>query len=68
MELDWLERENPDGFASDSADGEPRAVIACTPHPGEAPHRALLRGALVAHLLSSGDAEEMEATTGPKYS
>ena len=68
MELDWLERENPDGFASDSADGEPRTVIACTPHPGEAPHRALLRGALVAHLLSSGDAEEMEATTGPKYS
>lgn len=30
------------------------ARIVCTPHLGEAAHRALLRGALAAHLLSAG--------------
>ena len=33
------------------------ARITCTPHLGEAAHRALLRGALAAHLLSAGAAE-----------
>ena len=33
------------------------ARIICTPHPGEAAHRALLRGALAAHLLTAGAAE-----------
>lgn len=33
------------------------ARIACTPHLGEAAHRALLRGALAAHLLTAGAAE-----------
>ena len=35
--------------AADSA-----ARIVCTPHLGEAAHRALLRGALAAHLLTAG--------------
>lgn len=30
------------------------ARIVCTPHLGEAAHRALLRGALAAHLLTAG--------------
>ena len=33
------------------------ARIACTPHLGEAAHRALLRGALAAHLLTAGATE-----------
>lgn len=33
------------------------ARIVCTPHLGEAAHRALLRGALAAHLLTAGAAE-----------
>lgn len=33
------------------------ARIACTPHLGEAAHRALLRGTLAAHLLTAGAAE-----------
>lgn len=33
------------------------ARIACTPHLGEAAHRALLRGALAAHLLTAGAAK-----------
>ena len=33
------------------------ARIICTPHLGEAAHRALLRGALAAHLLTSGATE-----------
>lgn len=47
VELDRLERP-----AADSA-----ARIVCTPHLGEAAHRALLRGALAAHLLTAGAAE-----------
>lgn len=43
VELDRLERP-----AADST-----ARIACTPHLGEAAHRALLRGALAAHLLTA---------------
>lgn len=33
------------------------ARIVCTPHLGEAAHRALLRGALAAHLLTAGAAK-----------
>lgn len=33
------------------------ARIVCAPHLGEATHRALLRGALAAHLLTAGAAE-----------
>lgn len=38
------------------------ARIVCTPHLGEAAHRALLRGALAAHLLTAG-AGAIESTT-----
>ena len=38
------------------------ARIACTPHLGEAAHRALLRGALAAHLLTA-DATESATVT-----
>lgn len=44
VELDRLERPTADSAAR----------IACTPHLGEAAHRALLRGALAAHLLTAG--------------
>ena len=42
---------------------ESTARIACTPHLGEAAHRALLRGALAAHLLTAGAAESATETT-----
>lgn len=38
------------------------ARIICTPHLGEATHRALLRGALAAHLLTAGATESAENT------
>lgn len=38
------------------------ARIVCTPHLGEATHRALLRGALAAHLLIAGATESAENT------
>ena len=38
------------------------ARIACTPHLGEAAHRALLRGALAAHLLTAGATESATVT------
>ena len=38
------------------------ARIVCTPHLGEAAHRALLRGALAAHLLTAGVAKSAENT------
>lgn len=47
VELDRLERPAADGAAR----------ITCTPHLGEAVHRALLRGALAAHLLTAGATE-----------
>lgn len=47
VELDRLERPTPDSTAR----------IICTPHLGEAAHRALLRGALAAHLLTAGATE-----------
>lgn len=39
------------------------ARIVCTPHLGEAAHRALLRGALAAHLLTAGAAENATEST-----
>ena len=47
VELDRLECPTADSAAR----------IICTPHPSEAAHRALLRGALAAHLLTAGTAE-----------
>ena len=38
------------------------ARIVCTPHLGEAAHRALLRGALAAHLLTASATESAENT------
>lgn len=38
------------------------ARIVCTPHLGEATHRALLRGTLAAHLLTAGATESAENT------
>ena len=52
VELDRL-----DCSATDST-----ARIVCTPHLGEATHRALLRGALAAHLLTASAAESAENT------
>lgn len=47
VELDRLEHPTADSTAR----------IVCTPHLGEAAHRALLRGALAAHLLTAGAVE-----------
>ena len=47
VELDRLEHPTADSTAQ----------IICTPHLGEAAHRALLRGALAAHLLTAGATE-----------
>ena len=55
VELDRL-----DCPAEDSTAESNTAQIACTPHLGEAAHRALLRGALVAHLLTAGVAKSAE--------
>lgn len=52
VELDRL-----DCPAEDSTAESNTAQIACTPHLGEAAHRALLRGALAAHLLTASATE-----------
>lgn len=52
VELDRLERPAADSTAESNT-----ARIVCTPHLGEAAHRALLRGALAAHLLTAGAVE-----------
>ncbi len=49
VELDRLEYVPENSTAEGNT-----ARIICTPHLGEAAHRALLRGALVAHLLNAG--------------
>ena len=54
VELDRLECAVTNGAPADSTAEGNTARIICTPHPGEAAHRALLRGALAAHLLSAG--------------
>ena len=52
VELDRLEYSPENSTAESNT-----AQIVCTPHLGEAAHRALLRGALAAHLLAAGAAE-----------
>lgn len=52
VELDRLDCPVADSTAESNT-----ALIVCTPHLGEAAHRALLRGALAAHLLTAGAAE-----------
>lgn len=52
VELDRLEY-SPENSTSESN----TARIVCTPHLGEAAHRALLRGALAAHLLTASTTE-----------
>ena len=49
VELDRLEYSPENSTAESNT-----AQIACTSHLGEAAHRALLRGALAAHLLNAG--------------
>ena len=55
VELDRL-----DCPAANSTAESNTAQIVCTPHLGEAAHRALLRGALAAHLLTGGATESAE--------
>ena len=57
VELDRLERPAADSTAEGNT-----ARIVCTPHLGEAAHRALLRGALAAHLLTASATENAEST------
>lgn len=52
VELDRLEYSPENSTAESNT-----AQIVCTPHLGEAAHRALLRGALAAHLLTAGAVE-----------
>ena len=56
VELDRL-----DCPAANSTAESNTAQIVCTPHLGEAAHRALLRGALAAHLLTAGAVESAES-------
>ena len=55
VELDRLEH----AVANSTAEGNTARII-CTPHLGEAAHRALLRGALAAHLLTAAATESAE--------
>ena len=57
VELDRLEYVPENSTAKGNT-----ARIICTPHLGEAAHRALLRGALVAHLLTAGTIESAKNT------
>lgn len=57
VELDRLEYAVTNGAPANSTAESNTARIVCTPHLGEAAHRALLRGALAAHLLAAGAAE-----------
>lgn len=60
VELDRLEYAVTNGAPADSTAEGNTARIICTPRPGEAAHRALLRGALAAHLLAAGVAKSAE--------
>ena len=60
VELDRLEYAVTNGAPADSTAEGNTARIVCTPHLGEAAHRALLRGALAAHLLAAGVAKSAE--------
>ena len=55
VELDRLDCPVADSTAESNT-----AQIVCTPHLGEAAHRALLRGALAAHLLTASATESAE--------
>lgn len=57
VELDRL-----DCPAANSTAESNTAQIVCTPRLGEAAHRALLRGALAAHLLTASTTENAEST------
>ena len=57
VELDSLEYSPENSTAESNT-----ALIVCTPHLGEAAHRALLRGALAAHLLTASAIESAENT------
>ena len=57
VELDRLEYSPENSTAESNT-----ARIVCTPHLGEAAHRALLRGALAAHLLTANATENAEST------
>ena len=59
VELDRLECAVANGAPKNNTAESGTARIVCTPHPGEAVHRALLRGALVAHLLTAGATESV---------
>ena len=56
VELDRLDCSVVDSTAESNT-----AKIVCTPHLGEAAHRALLRGALAAHLLTASATESAES-------
>lgn len=60
VELDRLEYAVTNGALADSSAEGNTARIICTPRRGEAAHRALLRGALAAHLLAAGVAKSAE--------
>ena len=62
VELDRLEYAVTNGAPADSTAEGNTAQIVCTPRLGEAAHRALLRGALAAHLLTAGVAKSAENT------
>lgn len=57
VELDRLDCPVADSTAESNT-----AQIVCTPHLGEAAHRALLRGALAAHLLTASATKSAENT------
>ena len=57
VELDRLDCPVADSTAESNT-----ALIVCTPHLGEAAYRALLRGALAAHLLTASATESAENT------
>ena len=63
VELDRLECAVTNGAPENNTAESNTAQIVCTPHPGEAAHRALLRGALAAHLLSAGAVESAAENT-----
>ena len=56
VELDRLDCPVADSTAESNT-----ALIVCTPHLSEAAHRALLRGALAAHLLTASATESAES-------
>ena len=61
VELDRLDCSVVDSTAESNT-----ARIVCTPHLGEAAHRALLRGALAAHLLTASATESAENAESTK--